>query len=307
MQTNKNESIYAQAYEMRRISMNDTFAILTDSTSNLPYKYIQKYGIHVLSLKYLAGDREYPGYEENGDETFQEIYWYLRQGRNVTTSMVNVNEAYEMAKPVLEAGKDLLYIGLSSKLSGTYHAVESALHKLRGEYPERNIYAVDSLCVALGEGLLIYGAVRMQKKDKSIEQVYDWCNQCRWKVTTIFTVDDLKHLKRSGRASSVTSLVGTVLQIKVLLRMSRGGVLTQEAKVRGRKKSLDEIVKRALRDISQPQTVFISHGDCYEDAKYVADRLRTSDQVKRVILHTLDPVIGVHTGPGSIGIFFVSD
>lgn len=287
--------------------MNDTFAILTDSTSNLPYKYVQKYGIHILPLKYVAGDREYPGYEENGDETFQEIYRYLREGRNITTSMVNVSEAYEAAKPVLEAGKDVLYIGLSSKLSGTYHAVESALHKLRGEYPERNIYVVDSLCVALGEGLLIYGAVRMQKRDKSIEQVYDWCNQCRWKVNTIFTVGDLKHLKRSGRASSVTALVGTVLQIKVLLRMSRGGVLSQEGKVRGRKKSLDEIAKRALRDISQPQTVFISHGDCYEDAKYVADRLRGSEKVRKVILHALDPVIGVHTGPDSIGIFFVSD
>lgn len=285
--------------------MNTTFQILTDSTSNLPVKYVQKYGIHILPLKYLAGDREYPGYDENGDEAFQEIYRYLREGQRVTTSMVNTSEAYEAAKHVLEMGKDLLYIGLSSKLSGTYHAVESALHRLRGEYPERNIYAVDSLCVALGEGLLIYGAVKMQKKDRSLEQIYDWCNQCRWKVNTVFTVDDLNHLKRSGRASSVIALAGTILKIKVLLRMSRGGVFTQEGKVRGRKKSLEEIVKRALRDISQPQTVFISHGDCYEDARYVADRLRSSDKVKKVILHTLDPVIGVHTGPDSIGIFFI--
>lgn len=286
--------------------MNDSFAILTDSTANLPLPYIQKYEITVLSLKYLVGDREYPGYDQSGDQTFHQLYEHLRVGRNVTTSMVNTSEAYEAAKPILESGKDILYIGLSTKLSGTFNAVEAALMKLKGEFPERNIYAVDSLCMALGEGLLVYGAVRRRRQGQRLEQVYEWCSQSRWQINTIFTVDDLNHLRRSGRASTVIAMVGTVLKIKLILRMSQGGILKQETKVRGRKKSLDEIAKRALKDIKEPQTVFISHGDCPSDARYLADHLRKSEKVKRIIIQTLDPVIGVHTGPGSIGIFFIS-
>lgn len=286
--------------------MKDSFAIVTDSTSNIPYPYAERYHITVLPLKYLVEDKEYPGYDGQGNQTFEDLYEQIRKGKTVTTSMVNETEAYEALKPILEGGQDILYIGLSSKLSGTFGAVERALLRLKGEYPEHSVYAVDSLCVALGEGLLIYRAVKMRKQGKSIEKVYEWCNRVRWNVNTIFTVDDLQHLKRSGRASAVVAMVGTVLKIKLVLRMNQGGILRQETKVRGRKKSLDEIVKRALKDIRVPQTVFISHGDCVQDARYVADQLRNSEKVNKIIMNTLDPVIGVHTGPDSIGIFFIS-
>lgn len=285
--------------------MNHTFVILTDSTSNLPRPYIEKYGIVVLPLTYLVDEREYPGYGEESEEQFKQLYEQLREGKVVTTSMVNKSISYETAKKLLEDGKDLLYIGLSSKLSGTYYAVESALGTLKGEFPERSIYAVDSLNVALGEGLLIYEAVKMKKQDRPLGEVYEWCCRRRWKVNTVFTVDDLQHLRRSGRASSAIALVGTVLKIKLVLRMNNGGMLKQEAKVRGRKKALDEIVKRVLDGIEEEQMVFVSHGDCVEDARYVAECLYRSGKVTKVILNTLDPVIGIHTGPGSIGIFYV--
>lgn len=285
--------------------MNHTFVILTDSTSNLPRPYIEKYGIVVLPLTYLVDDREYPGYSEESEEHFKQLYEELREGKVVTTSMVNKSISYEAAKKLLEDGKDLLYIGLSSKLSGTYYAVESALSTLKGEFPGRNIYAVDSLNVALGEGLLIYGAVKMKKQDRQLREIYEWCCRCRWNVNTVFTVDDLQHLRRSGRASSAIALVGTVLKIKLVLRMNNGGILKQEAKVRGRKKALDEIVKRVLDGIEEEQMVFVSHGDCEQDARYVAECLYCSGKVTKVILNTLDPVIGIHTGPGSIGIFYV--
>lgn len=285
--------------------MNDTFTILTDSTSNLPRPYIDKYSIVVLPLTYLVDDREYPGYSEEEEENFGQLYEHLRNGKPVTTSMVNRSIAYEVAKRILEEGKDLLYIGLSSKLSGTYYAVESALNALKGEFPARKIYAVDSLCVALGEGMLVYEAVKKRKEGKRLSEIYDWCNRCRWNINTVFTVDDLNHLRRSGRASSAVAVVGTVLRIKLILRMSNGGVLKQEAKVRGRKKALDEIVKRALQGITREQMVFVSHGDCPAEARYVADCLYRSEKVKKVILNTLDPVIGIHTGPGSIGIFYM--
>lgn len=285
--------------------MNDTFTILTDSTANLPRLYIEKYGIAVLPLTYIVGEEEYPGYSETADEQFGQIYEHLRSGKRVTTSMVNRDIAYEVAKRILEGKKDILYIGLSSKLSGTYYAVESALSKLQGEYPDRKIYAVDSLCVALGEGLLVYGAVKRKKQEKTIAEIYEWCSCCRWKVNTVFTVDDLKHLRRSGRASSAIAAVGSVLQIKPVLRMNDGGILKQEAKVRGRKRALDEIVRQALAGIREEQMVFVSHGDCIEDAGYVAECLYRSGKVTKVILNMLDPVIGIHTGPGSIGIFYV--
>lgn len=286
--------------------MNRPFTILTDSTSNLPEPYIEKYGIVVLPLKYIVDGEEYPGYSGEGGTYFQKLYEYLRTGSTVTTSMVNSTEAYVVANDVLEMGNDILYIGLSSKLSGTYYAVESALNTLKGEFPEREIYAVDSLCVALGEGALVYEAVKQKKQGKQLSQIYEWCNRSRWNVNTIFTVDDLEYLRRSGRASSAISMVGTILKIKPIIRMSNGGILRQEAKVRGRKKALDEIVKRAVRGMEQEQKqmVFVSHGDCLEDARYVADCLRRCGKATKVIINTLDPVIGVHTGPGSIGIFF---
>lgn len=282
----------------------DSFVILTDSASSLPYAYVKKYDIRVMPLKYVVGEQEYPGFSPNSGETFQMLYAYLKNGKQVTTSMVNNSEAYQMAKEILQEGKDLLYIGLSSKLSGTFEAVEAAFIQLKGEHPERNMYAVDSLSQGLGEGLLIYEAVKMKKSGKSIQEIYRWCKKNRWKVTALFTVDDLSHLRRSGRASSVIAAVGTVLKIKPVLRQE-GGVLYQEAKVRGRRKSLEEIAKRAAEKIRKPQMVFISHGDCPEDAVYLADRLRKSGNVKKVIINILDPVIGVHTGPGSIGVFFI--
>lgn len=300
MQTNKEKEIFVW-----RITMNDTFTIITDSTSNLPRPYIEKYGIIVLPLTYLVDDREYPGYSDEPEDNFGQLYEHLRNGNPVTTSMVNKSIAYEVAKRVLEQGNDLLYIGLSSKLSGTFYAVESALNTLKGEFPERKIHAVDSLCVALGEGMLVYEAVKGKKQDKCLAEIYDWCSRCRWKVNTVFTVDDLNHLRRSGRASSAVAVVGTVLRIKLILRMNNGGILKQETKVRGRKKSLDEIVKRVLQGMDREQMVFVSHGDCPEDAKYVADALYRSEKVTKVILNTLDPVIGIHTGPGSIGIFYM--
>lgn len=284
--------------------MNDTFTILTDSTANLPRPYIEKYGIAVLPLTYMAGEKGYPGYSGTAEESFEQIYEDLRSGKRVTTSMVNRDAAYEAAKRILEQGKDILYIGLSSKLSGTYYAVESALGKLQGEFPDRKIYAVDSLCAALGEGLLVYGAVKQKKQEKTIAEIYEWCSSSRWRVNTVFTVDDLKHLQRSGRASSAIAIVGSVLRIKPVLRMNDGGVLRQEAKVRGRKRALDEIVRRALAGITEAQMVFVSHGDCIGDAGYVAECLSRSGKVTKVILNMLDPVIGIHTGPGSIGVFY---
>ncbi len=285
--------------------MQDTFTIVTDSTSNLLQPYIDKYGIVVLPLKYLTEEGEYAGYTGKEGETFAPLYEKLRTGGTVTTSMVNTRETYDAVKKVVQEGKDVLYIGLSSKLSGTFYAVEQALKRLKGEYPERNLYAVDSFCVALGEGLLVYGAIRLKKQGKSLAEIYRWCGRCRFRVNTIFTVDDLKHLRRSGRASAVIAAVGTVLGIKPILRMSRGGVLQREANVRGRKRALNDMVDRVIQGIEEEQTVFVSHGDCREDAVYVANSLRKCPKVKKVILNMLDPVIGVHTGPGSIGIFYV--
>lgn len=285
--------------------MKNSFVILTDSTSNLPVKYVKKYDIRILPLKYLAEDKEFPGYEEDGEENFRKLYAYLRAGRQVSTSMVNQEEAYEMGKAILETGNDVLYIGLSSKLSGTCHAVRQAFDRLKGEYPEHSLYVVDSLCVALGEGLLVYTAVKMRKQGKGIKEIYEWCNKSRWKINTLFTVDDLNHLRRSGRASSIVAVAGSILRIKPLLRMSNGGVLTQEGKVRGRKKSLDELARRTLEEISEPQMVFISHGDCCEDARYLAEQLYESNKVRKIVINMLDPVLGVHTGPGAIGIFFI--
>ncbi|MGN1206259.1 MAG: DegV family protein [Eubacterium sp.] len=282
-----------------------SFAIVTDSTSNLPKAFIKKHKIYVLPLTWIVGDREYSGRLDGGKEAYALFYDVLRKEKNISTSMVNQRDAKNLVQKLLAEGKDLLYIGLSSKLSGTFHMMERVLNSESKKYPERKCYAVDSLAIGLGEGSLVFDAVRIRKRGDGIGVAYAWCCQRRWRLTTLFTVDDLGFLRRSGRAGAILSTAGSVLKIKVLFSMKDGGKLRQEGKVRGRKKALQELTTLALTSLTEPQTVYISHGDCHDDACYVAKQLEKSEFVKKIIMQTLDPVSACHTGPNSIGIFFV--
>ncbi len=283
------------------------FEIITDSSANLPETLVEKYRLHILSLMFLVGDKEYYSYVKGEVTDIKKFYTMMRAGQKITTSHINRDVCTGLFESLLGSGKDILYIGFSSGLSGTYQTGHMVLEEMREKYPERKIYDVDTLAASLGEGLLVTYAARMREAGRSIEEVYQWLldnrlNLCHW-----FTVDDLFFLKRGGRISATTALAGTVLGIKPVMHVDNEGHLVPVAKVRGRKNSLDALVAHMEQTAIEPghQTVYITHGDCMEDAEYVADLVRKKFGVKEIVINYVDPVIGAHSGPGTVALFFI--
>ena len=288
--------------------MND-YVIVTDSTSNLPEDMIDKYDIRILSLNYYVDEVEYKGYIKGERLNLVPFYAMMREKKEIATSLVSVGDAYKLLEDIFEAGMDYLYIGFSSGLSGTFHAVSMVTEELKEKYPKRKGYAVDSRAAALGEGLLVHYAVQNRENGMAIEDNAEWIlnnrnNLCHW-----FTVDDLFFLKRGGRISAATAVVGTALSIKPVLHVDDDGHLIQMENVRGRKKSLDALVRHMQESIIEPdkQSVYISHGDCLKDAQYGADKVKKLYNVKEVVVRLLDPVIAAHSGPGTVALFFMGD
>lgn len=285
------------------------FEIVTDSCANLPEDIIEENNVHVLSLSFLVDGEAYFSYEKGKKTDLAEFYQMMRDKKEITTSLVNVEQMISCFEPILQQGKDILYLCFSSGLSGTYQAATIAAEEMREKYPERKIYVLDTLAAALGQGLLVYFSIQQRKEGKSIEEVYQWQLDNRLKLCHWFTVDDLFFLKRGGRISAATAVIGTALNIKPVLHVDDEGHLINMEKARGRKKSLDMLVKHFEETAIDPgrTPVFISHGDCIEDAEYVAAKLKENSGVSQVLIHMLDPVIGAHAGPGTVAIFFLGE
>lgn len=285
------------------------FEIVTDSSSNLTEELIDRYRLHILSLVFRVGDAEYRSYTKGIRTDLKQFYDMMRRKEKITTSLVDPKSCAELFGALLEQGKDILYIGFSSALSGTYQAAASALEDLRFQYPERKIYHIDTLGASLGEGLLVYHAAKLREKGKSIEEVYNWLLENRLHLCHWFTVDDLFFLRRGGRVSSTTAVLGTILGIKPVMHMDDEGRLIFVTKVRGRKAALDALVEKMAKTAVLPeeQEIFITHGDCLDDAQYVAKQVRERMHVKDVLINYVDPVIGAHSGPGTVALFFLGD
>lgn len=285
------------------------FKIITDSAANLPEKMIDQYDLSVLSLSFFVEGKECFSYIEGEIQDLSRFYTMMREKQEITTSLVNLEYAENECKKILSLGQDVLYIGFSSGLSGSYQAVSLALESLKEDFPERKIFYVDSLSAALGQGLLVKYAVDLREDGKTLEEVYQWVLDNRLKLVHWFTVEDLFFLKRGGRVSAATAVLGTALSIKPVMHVDNQGHLVVMEKARGRKKSLDALVRHMEETAINPseQVVYISHGDCQEDAEYVAQRVRERLQVKEVMIRVLDPVIGAHSGPGTVALFFMGN
>jgi DegV family protein with EDD domain len=209
-------------------------------------------------------------------------------------------------EPILQQGRDILDIAFSSGLSATYSSAKIACEELSEKYPERKVFAVDTLAASLGQGLLVYHAAGQKRAGKSIEEVRDWVEQNKLHLCHWFTVDDLNHLKRGGRISGATALFGTMLNIKPVMHVDDEGHLIPMGKARGRRASLDALADHMEETAIDPgsQIVFISHGDCQEDANYLADEIRRRMGVKNFVIGNCGPVIGTHSGPGTMALFF---
>lgn len=283
------------------------YEIVTDSSANLTEELIEEYGIHIISLFFIIDSKEYSSYKKDEKTDISQFYEMMRSGKTMSTSTINMSVCEEIFESVLSKGKDVLYLGFSSALSGTYNTASIMAEKLKEKYPDRKIYSVDTLAASMGEGLLVYYAAKLKKEGKSIDEVKDWVLQNRLNLCHWFTVDDLFFLKRGGRISSTTAIVGTALGIKPILHVDDEGKLINVGKVRGRKNSLHELVNEMEKTCINPeeQIVFISHGDCLEDAKYVEELIKEKFSIHDVVINYVDPVIGAHSGPGTVALFFL--
>ena len=282
------------------------FVILTDSSADLSADMAQKLNVEVLPLGFVLDNQTYRNYPDNREMDPHVFYERLRAGDVATTNAVNVAQYVEALEPLLQAGKDVLVLAFSSGLSTTYNSSRLAVEELSAKYPERKLYTVDTLCASLGQGLLVWYAARERDRGHSIEEVRDWIEEHRLNICHQFTVDDLHFLKRGGRISAATAVVGTMLQIKPVLHVDDEGHLINIGKARGRQASLKALVDRmeATAIDSGSLTVFISHGDCLEDAQTVAEMVKKRFGVEDVYINYVGPVIGAHSGPGTVALFY---
>lgn len=284
-----------------------SFEIVTDTGANLPEHMIEEYNIHMLSLSFYVDGQEYHSYEPGKRTDLAAFYQMMREKKEIRTSLVNTEQAKVCIEKLLQEGKDVLYLGFSSGLSGTFQSVSIAIEELKEEYPVRRIFACDTLSAALGQGLLVHFAIEQRKAGMDIEDVYQWLLSNRFKLCHWFTVDDLLFLQRGGRLSVATAVLGTALGVKPVLHVDNEGHLCNVGKARGRKKSLDSLLKQFAQTAIEPgkSPVFISHGDCLEDAQYLEKQLKEKYGVQEVLIRILDPVIGAHAGPGTVALFFL--
>lgn len=288
--------------------MND-FIITTDTTSDLPADYVKEHHIGMLSLSYTINGSTYTW--EN-PLPVKDFYDCMREGSLPTTSQANPAEAGAMFEAILtEQNTDILHIAFSSGLSGSYNSARMAALELQEKYPDRRIIVIDSLCASLGEGLLVHKAVTMKEQGCSILEVADWLEENKLHLVHNFTVNDLFHLYRGGRVSKTAAFVGTMISLKPILHVDNEGHLIPLSKVRGRKKSLIALVDAMDKQLGswrdKNDIVFISHGDCIEDAQFVADRIKEQFGYDSFLINYVGPTIGAHTGPGVVALFYMGD
>ena len=283
------------------------YVIFTDSTTDISADMAKELQLEVVNLSWAMGDKSYENHLDGREMSSKDFYERLRKGETASTAQLNPNTFVEAFQPVLKAGKDILYIGFSSGLSATYNSSVMAREQLLEEFPDAKIYCVDSLCASMGEGLLVWHAAQLKKQGKTVEEVRDWTEENKLRLCHWFTVDDLKHLHRGGRVSATAAFAGSLLNIKPVLHVDDNGKLIPKEKIRGRKKSLAALVEKMAENVQEPQeqVIFISHGDCVEDAEYTASLVLGRWKVKDVIINTIGPVIGAHSGAGTVALFYL--
>ena len=283
------------------------FVVITDSSGDLPANMVEELGIHICPLSFLMDGESYFNYPDNREMSPEVFYIKVAAGSMPTTNAVNIGQATEAMELYLKQGMDVLVLGFSSALSTTYNSFAIAADDLRDHYRDRKIFTVDTLSASVGHGLLAYEAAKMCREGKSIEETRDWVEANKLHTCHWVTVNDLFHLKRGGRVSAATAVMGTMLQIKPVLIVNDEGKLETVAKARGRKAALTTLVDKVAETAIQPekQTMFISHSACREDAESVAAEVKARCGVKEVVISDIGPVIGSHTGVGCIAMCFL--
>ena len=283
--------------------MADNYVLITDSACDILPGLLEEWKVEMIPLAYLFTDT---GREQmDHEQPIGEFYKAMRDGRIAKTSSVNEDRFYNAFTPILEAGKDVLYLAFSSGLSVTCENARKVAAALQEKYPERKIVVIDSLAASAGQGLFVYLAVQNRDKGMDLEENVkaleaDVLHVCHW-----FTVDDLVYLKRGGRVSRTTALLGTALNVKPVLHVDNEGHLIKMTQVRGRKKSIRRMAEKLGETILPESPIFISHGDCIEDAELLKEILKNEYGKEVQLITWIGSVIGAHSGPGTLALFFM--
>ena len=279
------------------------YVILTDSGADLPIEVATRYGIGVVDLVVQIGNES----KLNGEVNASEFYAILREKTPVTTSAVNMQRFKDFFEGYLKAGLDILYLGFSSGLSATFTAGRNAAEEVSSAYPDRRILAVDTLSASLGQGLLVTLTAKKKEAGATLDEAYAFAAENRLHLCHWFTVDDLFFLKRGGRVSAATAVLGTMLAIKPFMHVDNEGHLVNVAKVRGRRASVDAMFDKLTETALSPegQLYYICHGDCIEDAEYLSARIKEKYPESEVMIGYTGAVIGAHSGPGTLALFFL--
>ena len=280
-----------------------SFQIITDSCCDLNQEQYNAWNVACVPLTVTYNGESHKNFSDPA--AVKAFYDELRTGVMASTAAANPDDWGREMKKALDAGQDVLVLCFTSALSTTYQSAFIAANDLREEYPQRTILVVDTLCAALGQGLLVYHACRLRDEGKSIAEVHAWVEENKLHICHWVTVDDLSHLKRGGRISTTTAIVGTMLNIKPIIFVDNEGRLINTTKVRGRKVALEYLVKKLKETGTDMDTVFIGHGDCPEDAAALEEMVKQQCGVRNVITGYVGPVIGAHTGPGVLVVFFL--
>jgi len=283
-----------------------SYRILTDTCCDLPSEQYEQLNITAIPLTLQFQGQSVNEYPE---AFLKEFFGGMRNGATAQTSAVNPQDWQKAMEPWLQQGQDLLVLPFSSGLSTTYQSAVIAANELLEKYPDRKINVVDTLCASRGQGLLVWYACKKRDEGMSLEELTAWCEENRLHLCHWFTVNDLMHLKRGGRVSAATALAGTLLQIKPVLHVDNEGHLINVGKVRGRKASIEALANK-MGETAIPganDTVFICHGDCMEDAEYLASLVKERYGVKDVVIYYVGAVIGAHTGPDVLALFYLGE
>lgn len=280
-----------------------SYQIITDSCCDFTQQQYQELGVTCAPLSVLYNGVNHDNFSDPAD--VKAFYDELRSGVMATTSAVNPDGWAALMEDALQAGRDVLVLAFSSGLSTTYQSAVIAAKDLREAYPGRKILVVDTLCAALGQGLLVWYACKKRDEGLSIDELCTWVEDNKLHICHWVTVDDLTHLKRGGRISAATALVGTMLNIKPIIHVDNDGHLINTAKVRGRKAAIDLLAGKLDETGIDQEIAFIAHGDCPEDAAALEKIVKETYGVKEIITGYVGPVIGAHTGPGVLVLFFM--
>ncbi len=282
------------------------FQIITDTNSDLPKKYVMEKKILQIPQYTLL-----EGITYEGAEGIDPVYFYEKMAKGVEpqSQAINPMVAEETFRKVLDLGKDILYISFASTLSGSYNTAMMVANNLSEEYTQATIKVVDSMSASLSEGLLVMKAIEMQEANRTLLEIEEWLEKYKFNVVTMFTVDDLHHLQRGGRISKTTAVVGSVINIKPILNLTKEGLIKPAGSVRGRKKSIHTLIdtmeeKMTEEWVKYNSTVVIMHGNCIEDANKVAKMVKEKFNIKNIVINDINPSIGVHSGPGALVLSF---